>query len=214
MLGAKLVSFLSKHGQQQIKFALSDFCMRICRFIKTKVNGFSPTPTIYLCIMSLAVSSPKWLSNSARMLNSIICFVVFLMFDLLDAILCVIYRFLDVYIEGEAYPCCCGNWGSQKKNVKDDEDDGLSDSLYGRKNIFREMGFLQFRRGRENSNGKCGKGGKKSMNRWSDCGCESCLSWVNDDGDYRLHYVVKEPLLGRVIPLLWFLFFGNSFMFE
>ncbi|XP_061372522.1 probable lysophospholipase BODYGUARD 4 isoform X2 [Gastrolobium bilobum] len=149
--------------------------------------------------MSPAVSSPKWLSNCARVLYSIICFVVFLIFDLLDAVFCVIYRYLDERIEGEASPCCCSNSKRQNKKkiyVTNDEDDGLSDSLYERKSIFRELGFLLLGRKRENSNRKCSKGFGRSVNRWSDCGCESCLSWVND-GDYKLHFVMRERLIGR-----------------
>ncbi|XP_057722547.1 probable lysophospholipase BODYGUARD 4 isoform X2 [Arachis stenosperma] len=139
-----------------------------------------------------AVSLQKWLSNAAQVLNSIICFVVFLVFDLLDAIFCVIFRFLDEYIEGEASPCCC----RKEKNVKEDEDYGLSESLNERKNIFREMTrFLKIRCKKEDSNEECEKiGGRLMKKSWSDCGCESCLSWMNDDGDYRLHFVVKEPL--------------------
>jgi hypothetical protein len=78
--------------------------------------------------------------------------------------------------------------------MMNDEDDCLSDSLYERKSLFREMGLLQFGRKREDSNGKCG--GSRKVNCWSDCGCESCLSWVNGSDDYKLHFVVKEPLLG------------------
>ncbi|MED6218322.1 hypothetical protein PIB30_025725 [Stylosanthes scabra] len=138
--------------------------------------------------MSLAaVSLQPWLSNAAQILNSIICFLVFLIFDLLDAVFCVFFRFLDEYIEGEASPCCCADDGGGRK-VKDD---GLSESVYERKNIFRGMRFLKTR---SDSNEECEKTGGSSMkNRWSDCGCESCLSWMNDDGDYRLHFVVKEP---------------------
>ncbi|KAD5316822.1 hypothetical protein E3N88_16768 [Mikania micrantha] len=29
--------------------------------------------------------------------------------------------------------------------------------------------------------------------RWSDCGCESCVSWMNNGGDQKLHVVVKNP---------------------
>lgn len=47
------------------------------------------------------------------------------------------------------------------------------------------------------------------MNRWSDCGCDSCLSWVNDGSEYKLHFVVKEPLLGRLVLLVW-LFFSKQ----
>ncbi|KAK7336328.1 hypothetical protein VNO77_16865 [Canavalia gladiata] len=149
--------------------------------------------------MSLAVSSSKWFSICVRVINSIACCVVFLIFDLLDAVFCVIYRYLDQRIEGEVSPCCCFNLERQKRemNVIDEEedDDGVSDSLYERKNIFREMGFLQFGRKREDFSRRCGKGGGRLVNSWSDCGCESCLSWVNDGSDYKLHFVLKEPLL-------------------
>ncbi|KAL5059030.1 hypothetical protein RYX36_030634 [Vicia faba] len=144
---------------------------------------------------SLAVSSSpkKWMRNCIIVLNSFICYVVFLFFDFLDALLCVIYRYLDERIEGVASPCCCSKWERQNKIIMKDEDDGLSDSLYQRKNVFREMGLLQFGRKKEYSNGKCG--GMK-VSSWSDCGCESCLSWMNgDDDDYKLHFVVKEPLI-------------------
>jgi len=154
--------------------------------------------------MSLSVSSPKWLTNCAEALISILCCVVFLLFDLLDSVFCVIYGYLDKLIEGEASPCCCSNWERQKRRTN--VADGLSDSLYERKNIFRQMGFLQYERKREDSSRKFDKGGGMSVNRWSDCGCESCLSWVNDGSDYKLHFVVKEPLLGRLVLLVWLLF--------
>nr|AFK37610.1 unknown [Lotus japonicus] len=142
--------------------------------------------------MSLPLSSPKWLTNCAQILNSFICFIVFFIFDLLDAVFCVIYRILDKHIEGESSPCCCSKLEKQNKKLLNHEYDGESDSLYERKSIFREMGFLQFGRKQEDSNRKCGE--IRPLNRWSDCGCESCLSWVNG-GDYKLHFVVKEPVM-------------------
>lgn len=154
--------------------------------------------------MSIAVSSPKWLTYCVQALISILCCVVFLLLDFLDAVLCIIYRFLlDGRIEGdEASPCCCSYRERQKRRMNVTDDDGLSDSLYERKNTFREMGFLQFGRKCEDSNSKHGGGGARSVNRWSDCGCDSCLSWVNEGSDYKLHFVVKEPLLGRVVLLV------------
>lgn len=146
--------------------------------------------------MSLPLSSPKWLTNCAQILNSFICFIVFFIFDLLDAVFCVIYRILDKHIEGESSPCCCSKLEKQNKKLLNHEYDGESDSLYERKSIFREMGFLQFGRKQEDSNRKCGE--IRPLNRWSDCGCESCLSWVNG-GDYKLHFVVKEPVMGMLI---------------
>ncbi|KAL3026668.1 hypothetical protein AAZX31_03G006600 [Glycine max] len=147
--------------------------------------------------LAVAVSSPKWLTNCVQALTSILCCVVFLMFDFLDAVFCVIYRFLDERVEGEASPCCCSNREMLKRRMNVTDDDGLSDSLYERKNTFREMGFLQFGRKCEDSNSKHGGGGARSVNRWSDCGCDSCLSWVNEGSDYKLHFVVKEPLLAN-----------------
>ncbi|KAG5053631.1 hypothetical protein JHK85_006141 [Glycine max] len=49
------------------------------------------------------------------------------------------------------------------------------------------MGFLHFGRKREDSKRKHGRGagGAGSVNRWSDWGCESCLSWVNDGTTYE-----------------------------
>ena len=89
------------------------------------------------------------------------------MFDFLDAVFCVIYRFLDERVEGEASPCCCSNREMLKRRMNVTDDDGLSDSLYERKNTFREMGFLQFGRKCEDSNSKHGGGGARSVNRWS-----------------------------------------------
>ncbi|GAU24022.1 hypothetical protein TSUD_328250 [Trifolium subterraneum] len=77
-------------------------------------------------------------------------------------------QYLDERIEGVASPCCCSKWERQEKKIMmNNEDDDLSESLYERKSMFREMGLLQFGRKREDSNGKCG--GRK-VNCWSDCG--------------------------------------------
>ncbi|XP_022633480.1 probable lysophospholipase BODYGUARD 5 isoform X2 [Vigna radiata var. radiata] len=149
--------------------------------------------------MSLPLSSQKWLTNCVQPLISILCCLVFLMFDLLDSVFCVIYGYLDKLIEGEALPCCCSNWERQKRRMNVTDDD-MSDSLYERRNIFREMGFLRYERKREDSNTNFDKGSARSVNRWSDCGCDSCLSWVNDGSEYKLHFVVKEPLLETVFP--------------
>ncbi|CAJ1918899.1 unnamed protein product [Sphenostylis stenocarpa] len=165
--------------------------------INEKQNLVPPQPHLFGSpsrFMSLAVSSPKWLNNCVQALISILCCVVFLMFDLLDSVFCVIYGYLDKLIEGQASPCCCSIWERQKRRMNV-TDDGLSDSLFERKNTFREMGFFQYERKREDSNTNFNKDGGMSVNSWSDCGCESCLSWVNDGSDFKLHFVVKEPLL-------------------
>lgn len=47
--------------------------------------------------------------------------------------------------------------------------------------------------------GKVGsRDGKKREIRWSDCGCESCGSWMNNV-DQRLHVVVREPSKGTLM---------------
>lgn len=151
--------------------------------------------------MSLVVCSPKWLRNCATLLNSFTCYLLFLLFDLVDTVFCFIYRYLDVLFDGEVSPCGCSKLETQKE---DDEDYGISESLYARKNMFREIGFLQFGRKRDDS---IGRTRTRKVNSWSDCGCESCLSWVNHGGDYKLHFSVKEPLMG-MLTLLSFHVFG------
>lgn len=76
----------------------------------------------------------------------------------------------------------------------DERESEVSETLHGRKNLFREMGFLGFPRKLE---GLKENGGGKGVaeSRWSDCGCESCVSWMSN-GDRRLHVVVKEPSKG------------------
>ncbi|KAI9070743.1 hypothetical protein K1719_047295 [Acacia pycnantha] len=141
--------------------------------------------------MSLADFSAKWPTKSAEKLVSITTFTVFLVLDFLDTVFCVIYKYLDEYIEGEAHTCCCRNRGNHEQRTKEDEEGELSDTLYRRKNLFREMGLLLNGRKLEDSETKW-RGGRWSVNSWSDCGCESCLSWVSD-GDHKLHFVVNEP---------------------
>lgn len=126
--------------------------------------------------------------NPARNFVSAVTFIVFLILDFVDAILCVLYKFVDGYIEGqEATPCYC----REKEEKKDagEEECELSETLFGRKNVFREMGFLGFGRKLEGFNKR---DGGKEVNRWSDCGCETCVSWMND-GELKLHVFVREP---------------------
>ncbi|KAI4301004.1 hypothetical protein L6164_034322 [Bauhinia variegata] len=135
--------------------------------------------------MSPALYLEIWLKKFGQNVASIISFIVFFILDFLDAVFCVIYRYLDEYIEEKASPCYC------TKNENDDEDSSFSETLYNRRNLFRELGFPQFGRKWKHSKKKqSGKG--RSINRWSDCGCESCLSWANA-GDHKLHFVVSEP---------------------
>ncbi|KAF2288142.1 hypothetical protein GH714_004637 [Hevea brasiliensis] len=56
------------------------------------------------------------------------------------------------------------------------------------------MRFLGFARKWENR--KKAFGGGDGITVWSDCGCESCVSWMKDGGGQNLHVVVKEPSTG------------------
>ncbi|OVA03918.1 hypothetical protein BVC80_1321g66 [Macleaya cordata] len=145
-----------------------------------------------------ATTTSKWPEKSVHNLISAISFIVFAFLDLLDIILCLFYRFVDGYKEEKNtsnIPCYCGNRGTLGRSVNGDEDKEieLSETLYQRKNIFRDMGFLNkmIKKEREGSN-SMKKDGLILKNRWSDCNCESCLSWQKLE-DQKLHVVVKEP---------------------
>lgn len=51
------------------------------------------------------------------------------------------------------------------------------------------MGFLNFPRKLKDSEKITGGSGK--VNRWSDCGCDSCVAWLKN-GEQKLHFVAKE----------------------
>ncbi|KAA8519033.1 hypothetical protein F0562_016193 [Nyssa sinensis] len=98
-------------------------------------------------------------------------------------------RFLDEFLEGNASPCYCGNREAKETTVNDDRESEVSETLYARKNVFREMCFLGIARKWDDTKKiGCGMVG----NRWSDCGCQTCVSWTID-GDQKLHAVVREP---------------------
>lgn len=122
--------------------------------------------------------------------------LVFLFLDFLDAILCVLFRVLDVFLDGAPSPCYCHGDGLSRT-------EGHSESLYGRKNVFKEMGLFVFvgKLGafRKDEGRRSGRGGGNpgGVTRWSDCGCDSCVSWSWDNAVKRrrrvLHAVVREP---------------------
>jgi hypothetical protein len=141
-----------------------------------------------------AVFSGKWLGESAGKLMSVVSVVVFLLLDFLDTLFCILYGILDEYFEGDASPCYCGE--RRRDLIHDGEgklEGEMSETLYERKNVFREMGFLGFARKRKDSK----KRGGVEVNRWSDCGCESCVSWMKN-GDQKLYVIVREPSKGNL----------------
>ncbi|XP_074271095.1 putative lysophospholipase BODYGUARD 4 isoform X1 [Silene latifolia] len=70
------------------------------------------------------------------------------------------------------------------------QENNVSETLYGRRNVFREIGFRNLKGLMQ---GAKEKGRRIIGNRWSDCSCESCVSWMKNGDDLRLHVVVQEP---------------------
>lgn len=139
--------------------------------------------------------SGKWVSVISETLISIASAFVFIVLDILDVIMCFFFRVVDEFMEGTPSSCYCMGRGQIQEEKEDSIGEGeLSESLHGRKNIFRKMGLLKNSRICSEKGQYCVE---KKKNRWSDCGCKSCLSWMNNNGsDSKLHLVVKEPERG------------------
>ncbi|KAJ3682968.1 hypothetical protein LUZ60_013195 [Juncus effusus] len=133
-------------------------------------------------------------SFSTRVLNSLlgaISLVVFGFLDLLDFILCYVYRFLDEFLEENPTQCYCCKNGGQEGSSDGEGEEEMSETLRDRKIFFRENGFL----GLKSRNYREKKRGKLKNHRWSDCSCESCVSW-QEKGEERLHLVTNVPING------------------
>ncbi|XVE90253.1 hypothetical protein DITRI_Ditri20bG0064100 [Diplodiscus trichospermus] len=142
--------------------------------------------------MPVADLPGKWSRKCGSILLQVITFLVFLFLDFLEAVLCVVYKLLDEFFEGKATPCYCGKKGGENGECFGKENE-LSETLYGRENVFRKMGFLGFARKWEYRMKKDGDGSRGVMvNRWSDCGCDSCVSWMKKLGNQKLHVDVRE----------------------
>ncbi|XP_019186871.1 PREDICTED: probable lysophospholipase BODYGUARD 4 [Ipomoea nil] len=143
---------------------------------------------------SATFMAKRGVTRAADFIITLLSFIVFLVLDFLDALLCVLYRFMDAFLEGTT-SCYCSS--SPPAGEKSDE---LSETLRRRKNVFRRgilgaFGFTHhFAAGIKNARG----GGGRGKNRWSDCGCESCVSWMKKGNDLRLHFVVREPSKGDI----------------
>ncbi|KAF8041271.1 hypothetical protein BT93_A0014 [Corymbia citriodora subsp. variegata] len=124
---------------------------------------------------------------------SLLTSLVFLFLDFLDASLCVLYRFLDAFFEGKPSPCYCdeNRAGERSSASGGDGESEVSETLYGRRNIFREMGMLRLVE-RWDLSSSARKVVVNHRCRWSDCGCESCVSWACNSA-LKLHVVVQEP---------------------
>ncbi|CAN7067873.1 unnamed protein product [Brassica rapa subsp. trilocularis] len=130
----------------------------------------------------LAISTKKWTRKSGTAIHAALSLIIFFFLDLADAALCVVYELLDELLEGNSQSCYCN---ASPHTTGENE---VSETLFKRRNVFREMGFLGFVR-KFKLSGRMVKSEK--THRWSDCGCQSCNSWTkNEDGN--LHVVVKD----------------------
>lgn len=139
------------------------------------------------------VSPRSWQERASRCLISALSLLVFAFLDLVDFVLCYVYWFVDGILEENPIPCYC--WNRREKQGSPDgvgEEEEVSDTLYERRNLFRENGLVCFG-GR--SSEKEEKGGSRSRSRWSDCGCESCVSWLGKEVE-KLYLMLREPSQG------------------
>ncbi|KAG1338856.1 putative lysophospholipase BODYGUARD 5 [Cocos nucifera] len=105
-------------------------------------------------------------------------------------------RFVDGVLEENPIPCYC--WNRREKQGSPDgvgEEEEVSETLYGRKSLFREIGLVCFG-GRSSEREE--KRGSRSRSRWSDCGCESCVSSLGKEEE-KLYLMVREPSQGIVL---------------
>ncbi|KAG6497724.1 probable lysophospholipase BODYGUARD 4 isoform X1 [Zingiber officinale] len=122
---------------------------------------------------------------------SAISLLVFSSLDLLDFFLCYLYRFLDAILEESPVACYCRREGGGRGRSFVEEE---SKTIRGRRSLFRvRSGFACVG---EKRDGKEEKGCDARSPRWSDCGCEACLSW-QEKGKEELHLVVMDAFGGR-----------------
>lgn len=156
--------------------------------------------------MSTSTFLRNWTRKCTKNLLSAPNFVVFSYLDFLDSVFCVIYKYLDEFFEGKATPCYCITKsemnGSNGKGSAYNEEIGMSETLHGRKKKLKELiSLLQFvekllKQQKGVKSGYSFRNQKKAAvhslgHRWSDCGCDSCISWMKTD-DHKLYVVVEE----------------------
>ncbi|CAN6993135.1 unnamed protein product [Brassica oleracea var. botrytis] len=150
--------------------------------------------------MMIASSFPK---KCISVINGAPTWTVFFLLDILDDFLGIVFRFLDQIMEEKPESCHCINPQDFAGYEFLSDHQHLSATLYGRRNIFRQAGFLRFARQLPEITKKIGIftflrsflfPAREVANRWSDCGCKSCVSWTNTD---KLNVIVKQPSISQ-----------------
>ncbi|KAI3912374.1 hypothetical protein MKX01_038436 [Papaver californicum] len=150
-------------------------------------------------ILPSMVTTSKWLRRIV--VNTIvpsITYIVFAFFDLLDMFLCLCYKLVDGYKEkSNTTPCYCSKNSRRTQRKCGHGDQTLSqpsETLYKRKNIFRDLGFLNLAKDHSEEEEGSADGFLMVKNRWSDCNCESCLSWQKFENP-NLHVSAAENVI-------------------
>lgn len=153
--------------------------------------------------MVSSIQLVKWTTKAAEIILSAISWLVFLFLDFLDVFMCIFFRLVDGLLERKASSSCyCMEFEEKKTGVLEDaqvvdRESELSETLHGRKNSIRELmgslGISLVPKIWRNGRGLLARNGT----RWSDCGCNSCVEWMENANDPKLHVVVKEPQRGK-----------------
>ncbi|CAA6661921.1 unnamed protein product [Spirodela intermedia] len=131
----------------------------------------------------------RWWRAAVGAILSVVNFLVFAFLDLADLALCFFFRIADDVIEGKSSPpCYCWSGGRGKENQ---EEEGVSETLYGRRNIFWGIRLVRSSSSSSSLSSSSRKEGRRSP-RWSDCCCQTCISWT-EKGEEKLHLVLREP---------------------
>ncbi|KAE8782211.1 lipase 1 [Hordeum vulgare] len=122
---------------------------------------------------------------------------VFAALDVVDVLLCLVYGVLDGFLEESPLGCYCHR--SQGKAAAaatgEEEDDGVSDTLYVRRSACRDALLRLVAAVGGGTRRKQGASPAKARSpRWSDCGCGKCRAWrASGAGGDRLRFVLQEP---------------------
>lgn len=154
------------------------------------LSSYNQLPTLSVTLLFSSIfwlKMPKWLKKASQFLISSLSCITFIFLDFLDFLFCIYFYYIDGFLEGKSTPCYCKTGNEDKKS-----DHEVSETLYMRKNVFRRISFVRkYENLKENENVVVG-------NRWSDCGCESCVAWMMN-ADHRLFVAVRETSKGTLL---------------
>lgn len=123
-------------------------------------------------------------------LVAVLSLVVFKLLDVLDFILCTVYRLTDYLLEKHWSPCYCSHPFINSVNSEN-----VSETLYYRKNTVRDLVCWVKNLTKYLGKGKSGRNSMQAVSsvmenpsvrvrkagRWSDCCCQRCASWSSSD---------------------------------